>query len=493
VLLGPEIALSQRFKTEVLYDQAFQDHIVLVVLDELHVVSQWGLRWRASYSQLAILRGIIDRSVPWLGCSATLDPVTLAEVRDLSGFNPSVHIQRTSIDRPDITFAIQAIQHTMNSFRDLEFLLKTVQPAVEQVSQKRRENIAREALNDGGIIAAQEVFITTRHQRIGAGPESRACCKTIPKTIVYVDKIQQIMKVVRVLRTMLIQAGCSKKAALDAIQAYHAELAEWDKRRISTEFEKPDKESVSDSSKHRVIVATDAMGMGINNPDVRLVVQWGIPQSMDALMQRAGRAARGRGICGKFVWLVPPWCFGERIEHMPLQTAKKHMTHRERRSVLPRGIWEIINHSDCIPRGILEFFGEHTTCTRPAEACGNCSRCTGDEVKAPASKAGRPIKIVQSPKHITEAVKLALVRWREAKAVDVFSSSFITTTPAELILPDKALTMISRAAKSVTSISALVHAVNGEWGHLALYGKEVLEVTQEACIQQSLQKLNLGR
>ena len=64
MLLGPEIALSDRFKTEVLYDQAFQNHLVLVVLDELHVVSQWGLLWRASYSQLAILRGIIDRSVP---------------------------------------------------------------------------------------------------------------------------------------------------------------------------------------------------------------------------------------------------------------------------------------------------------------------------------------------------------------------------------------------------------------------------------------------
>jgi hypothetical protein len=377
----------------------------------------------------------------------------------------------------------------MNSFRDLEFLVKTVQPAVEQVAQKRREDIAREAFKNGGTIAAQKVLTSTRHQRMEAGPESRGCCKTIPKTIVYVDKIKQIMNVVRVLRMMLIKAGCSTKAAIDAIQAYHAELAEWDKRRLSTEFEKPDKESVSDSSKHRVMVATDAMGMGINNPDVRLVVQWGIPPSMDALMQRAGRAARGREICGKFVWLVPPWCFGERIEHMPLQTAKKHMTHRERRSVLPRGMWEIINHSDCIPRGIVEFFGEH----RPAEACGNCSRCAGDEVKAPASKAGRPIKIVQSPKHITEAVKLALVRWREAKAADVFSSSFITTTPAELILPDKAMTLISRAAKSVTTISALVHAVNGEWGHLALYGKEVLEVTQEACIQQSLQKLNLSR
>src|SRR5436190_10600006 len=146
VLLSPEIALSERFKMKILYDQAFRDHLVLVAIDELHVVSEWGQHWRNSYSQLALLRDQIGKHVPWLGCSATLDPVTLAEVRDLSGFDPSVRIQRTSIDRPDVTFAIQAIQHTMNSFRDLEFLVKTVQPAVKQVAQKRRENIAREAL-----------------------------------------------------------------------------------------------------------------------------------------------------------------------------------------------------------------------------------------------------------------------------------------------------------------------------------------------------------
>jgi superfamily II DNA helicase RecQ len=211
--------------------------------------------------------------VPWLGCSATLDPVTLAEVRDLSGFDPSVRIQRTSIDRPDITFAIRPIQHPINSFRDLEFLIEPVHAAVEQAVKERRENKAREAFKGGGgEVAARAVLASTRHQRKEAGSDSRACCKKIPKTIVYADSIKQIHKVVRVLTIMLIRAGCSKTAAINAIQAYHSELAESDKRRISTEFEKPDTESVLDSSMYRIIVATDAMGMGIDNPDIRLIV-----------------------------------------------------------------------------------------------------------------------------------------------------------------------------------------------------------------------------
>ena len=206
--------------------------------------------------------------MPWLGCSATLDPVMLAEVQDLSGFDPSVHVQYTSIDRPDITFTIQPIQHSINGYCNLEFLIEPVKAAVEQVVMERRENMVREVLRHSDKIAAQTLLTSTRHQQKEAGSDSQTCCKTIPKMIVHLDSIKQIHRVVRVLTTMLIQAGCSKVAAIDAVQAYHSELAESDKRHISIEFGRPDTENMLDSSMHHIIIATDAMGMGINNPDI---------------------------------------------------------------------------------------------------------------------------------------------------------------------------------------------------------------------------------
>ena len=103
--------------------------------------------------------------MPWLGCSAILNPVTLAEVRDLCGFNSSIHIQCTSIDRPDIKFIIQPIQYLVDSCRDLGFLIEPVRAAVEQVVKEKRENMAREALKVGGMVAAQAVLTSTRHQR----------------------------------------------------------------------------------------------------------------------------------------------------------------------------------------------------------------------------------------------------------------------------------------------------------------------------------------
>ena len=162
------------------------------------------------------------------------------------------------------------------------------------------------------------------------------------------------------------------------------------------------------------------------------------------------------------------------------------MTESERRSILPRGIWELINHSTCIWKGILEFFGEDCTSYTHQGHC--CSKCTGDEIKLRISKAGQPVKTVQSQKHITDAVKSALVEWHEAKAAAVLVSTVFMTALSEMILPDKAVTMISRTAATVGSIGSLACVVGREWGNLGLYGKEVLEVTQNACLQAKLEK-----
>ena len=64
--------------------------------------------------------------------------------------------------------------------------------------------MAREAFKSGGKVAAQAVLTSTRHQRKEAGSDSCACCKRIPKTIVYVDLIKQIYRIVSTLTTLLI-------------------------------------------------------------------------------------------------------------------------------------------------------------------------------------------------------------------------------------------------------------------------------------------------
>lgn len=64
---------------------------------------------------------------------------------------------------------------------------------------------------------------------------------------------------------------------------YHAGLANQDRARKQEEWI---------SSKTRVIVATNAFGMGIDKPDVRLVVHVDLPDNLEAYYQEAGRAGR---------------------------------------------------------------------------------------------------------------------------------------------------------------------------------------------------------
>jgi len=380
-------------------------------------------------------------------------------------------------------------QHAVDSFRDLDFLVEPVKAAVERTAEEHCNNLARKALKGGDIAQAQAIISAHTRQEIKqAGSESRACCRTIPKTVVYIDSINLVEKAAHVLIKKLIQAGCSKTSAFDAIQAYHSELAEFDKRSISAEFAKPDADSVLESPRHRIILATDAMGMGIDNPDIRLVIQWKQPPSMCALWQRAGRAARSPAICGRFVWMIEAWCFGDRLD--PSVQVKKRATERERRSVLPRGLWELINHPTCIRRGILDFFGDDLPLSLCPEADPRlcCSRCAGTESGPRAGNVKCAVQVVQSQKHIAAAVDSALIQWREAKAAAALFSTVFTQAKAQLILPDKAIFYISRAGATVDSIDTLATAANGQWADLRLYGSEVVEVIQNACLQATLAK-----
>jgi superfamily II DNA helicase RecQ len=123
VLMGPEQALSQAFR-KVIGDPRFQKRLVMVAIDETHLISQWGDGFRKDYSKLAALRGLIPRKVPVIACSATLDLATLKDVIKKAGFKKNVHILRTSIDRPEITHIVQRLEpKTVGTFTGLYFAL----------------------------------------------------------------------------------------------------------------------------------------------------------------------------------------------------------------------------------------------------------------------------------------------------------------------------------------------------------------------------------
>ena len=75
-------------------------------------------------------------------------------------------------------------------------------------------------------------------------------------------------------------------------------------------------------SEIRILCATDAMGLGMNIIDVDIVIQWKQLPSIRALMQQAGRAARGTSRVGEFIWFHPVWCKGEQAPPLPTRRAR---------------------------------------------------------------------------------------------------------------------------------------------------------------------------
>ncbi len=77
-------------------------------------------------------------------------------------------------------------------------------------------------------------------------------------------------------------------------------MSEWDKSLIANAFAVLGDENMECI----ILVATDIYGIGFDNPDVKLVIQWDIPLSFDLIIQCMGRAGR-KGGASTFVLFTP--------------------------------------------------------------------------------------------------------------------------------------------------------------------------------------------
>jgi superfamily II DNA helicase RecQ len=91
------------------------------------------------------------------------------------------------------------------------------------------------------------------------------------------------------LANTLSASGCNIKAV-----AYHAGLAAAERSKIQSMWTSPLKNFGSEKSPPAfyVVVATNAFGMGIDNPHVRFVIHWTPPRSFEGFVQESGRAGR---------------------------------------------------------------------------------------------------------------------------------------------------------------------------------------------------------
>jgi hypothetical protein len=117
--------LSRTFVKNVLRNDEFGARLVSMVVDEAHVVSHWGQNFRKKYSELGIVRALVPSAVPVVMLSATLAPKVRRDVQRLLGVKREHEVLDVGNDRPNIAFAVRAMQHAANSFQDLAFVIPT--------------------------------------------------------------------------------------------------------------------------------------------------------------------------------------------------------------------------------------------------------------------------------------------------------------------------------------------------------------------------------
>eukprot|EP00795_Rhopilema_esculentum_P007200 gene7200-12870_t len=238
LFITPEAAFDSNWR-EVISSKSFSEKISTVVVDEAHCISHWGNDFRPNYRRLGDLRSFLRSDVRYVALTGTAtDEIKLNICESLHITNPvTIYVP---MERSNIYYEVRRLK--ADDLSPFQFFI--------------------DALN---------------HQKQNA-----------PKTIVYCRNVKQVAVLFNHFNYMLgSNQYLNGWASLENrfIAMFHRSTAEVNKNFVLQEFKKRD-------SIIRIVFATTSFEMGLDFEDVEVVVNFGVPRSLESFAQQCGRGGR---------------------------------------------------------------------------------------------------------------------------------------------------------------------------------------------------------
>lgn len=219
----------ERLESDTFRKRLVQLPVCMIAVDEAHCISQWGYDFRPPYLRISQIRKDLPH-VPVLALTATATPEVMQDIQERLTL-PTKEPHKWNVFRKSFKRdnLSYIVRHTEDKLGQMLHILTSVRgSAIVYVRNRQKTKETAEWLSEHGITAV--------YYHAGLSHQSK-------------DAAQRVWK------------------------NWHA-----------------DKENEREGV--RVIVATNAFGMGIDKPDVRLVVHLDLPDTIEAYFQEAGRAGR---------------------------------------------------------------------------------------------------------------------------------------------------------------------------------------------------------
>ncbi|KAK9833042.1 hypothetical protein WJX74_005167 [Apatococcus lobatus] len=348
LFVTPELLSTDGFGT-VLQGMYKADNLTLFAIDEAHCISSWGHDFRSAYRKLAVLRRRFPH-VPIMALTATA-AVKVREdvVQQLHLRDPLILV--SSFDRPNIHYSVSYY-----------------------------------AADQPQTFEAHAVSTIMRHFEDGREHSSQG---DWPCGIIYCLKRETTEDMARAL---------SKRGL--PCEAYHAGLK--DRSQTLTDWT---------SGKVPAVAATISFGMGIDKADVRLVIHFNLPKSIESFYQESGRAGRdGRPAQSVMLYSLKDRGFMDFI----LGRGKKRKRGKAANNAgepntaqAQRAFGEVENYCRrvrCRRQALLAHFGEKLA----KDGCSGCDVCS--------DSAAVELQLARVAKEETQQAqdKATGRRWRDA-------------------------------------------------------------------------------